>query len=109
MLGADELSLLKEEIISARQLVSEYQFHLGSIAVILTIRLYKRISGGDIEFWQSHFIKTPLQSQPFKPEKTRFTDMSVALQEAINGFTVSYTAAVALGLKPDESWLIPGG
>ncbi len=106
MIGASELPLAKGEIIGARELVSEYQFELHAIPVAITLRLYKRVSEGDVEVRQSHFIRTPLQSEALVPEKSWYPNVAAALQEAINSFTVCYNEAIQEGCAPDASWLV---
>ncbi len=75
--------------------------------MMISIRLYKRITDGDVEFEQSHFIRTPLHRDPGIPDRSFYKNIAVALEEAVNGYTVPYNQAVEQGFVPDSSWLVP--
>ncbi|MFH1226724.1 MAG: hypothetical protein V1701_02320 [Planctomycetota bacterium] len=101
-------SALDDDLISnPRKLLSGYQFTLGEIPVLITIRLYKQLNGKNVEFEQSHFIHTPIQGGPYMTSIPWNDDEASALHQVISGFTRDYNAAVKQGHKPAESWLVP--
>ena len=104
---SDERSLLKEQIIGAREFRAEYRFQLGIIPVTVSIRFYRRISDGNVEFEQSHFIRTPLDKGLRIAGKVFYKTIALALEEAVNSFTVPYNQAIDRGFDPDPSWLAP--
>ncbi len=104
---SDERSLLKPQIVSAREFLAEYRFQLKTIHVTISIRFYRRLNTGDIEFEQSHYILTPLDNEPNMPGTVFYNNIALALEEAVNGFAVPHDQAIGRGYKPDESWLVP--
>ena len=103
-----ESALAQKPIHQPRKLLSEYQFTLGKIPVLITIRLYKPIIGGTkVLFEQSHFIYTPVQAGPYETSRPWNNDEPSALHQAIFGYTENYNAAVRAGHTPDSKWLVP--
>ncbi|OAQ20033.1 hypothetical protein [Thermosulfurimonas dismutans] len=99
--------IFKDEIINeAKVLVSEYKFSLDGISKTITIKIYKNIRTGYYEFYQSHFIHTPLQAGPYITSRPWNDTEDLALNQAISGFTQFYNAAIKNGYKPDDSWLV---
>ena len=89
-----------------RRLLREYQFFVGEIPVAITIGLYELIGSKQIEFDQSHFIRTPDQIAPDTTIVRAWDSEGDALEAAISPFVEDYGAAVAEGYKPRESWLV---
>ena len=99
--------ILKHEIINeAKVLVSEYKFSLDGISKTVTIKIYKNIRTGYYEFYQSHFIHTPLQVGPYIANRSWNDTEELALNQVISGFTQYYNEAINDGYKPHDSWLV---
>ncbi len=115
-----------------RRFLGEYQFSIGELGTRLTFRLYEKLDSieskygeskgkkGEVEFTQSHFIKTPLPSGPYiedaegayileRTEEGRQWDLweIQALRQAISHLIQDYENAVTAGHTPDEDWLVP--
>ena len=90
-----------------RRFLSEYQFNLGELRPRVTIRLYENLEARNVEFEQSHYIKTPLQAEPYMTSKYWGDDEGDALGKAINTLTMEYEGAIRSGKEPNDSWLVP--
>lgn len=90
-----------------RRTISEYQFTVGKLKTIITIRIYRENKGSKYLFEQSHAIKTPLQADAYWTSKPWADDGAYAVHRAISGITEYYKDAVNAGHKPVESWLVP--
>lgn len=90
-----------------RRTISEYQFTVGKLKTVITIRIYTENKGSQYLFEQSHAIKTPSQAGPYWTSKPWADYEAYAVHRAISGITDYYKAAVKAGHKPVESWLVP--
>ena len=115
-----------------RRFLGEYQFSIGDLGTRITFRLYERLDSimsgdgepkarkGEVEFVQSHFIKTPLTPGPYiedaeglyildRTEEARQWDLWAirTLRQAISRLIQDYENAVTAGHTPDENWLAP--
>lgn len=86
---------------------SEYRFRLRGLQTYITVRLHERKDGSGVDFEQSHFIKTPLQADPYMTSRPWGDYTAYALHRAVTTLTQYYDAAVSNGHVPEESWLIP--
>jgi hypothetical protein len=102
-----ETALDDKAIENPRRFISEFQFTLPHIAVLITIRLYKPIHGEGIEFEQSHYINTPTQMGPYRTSRPWGDDEAYSLHLAVKTITQHYNEAVRQGHTPSESWLVP--
>ncbi len=71
------------------------------------IEIWLRSDVGRCFFEQSHAIKTPKQDAPYETNRPWNDYPAAALRQAIDGLTWHYKSAVAEGIAPDESWLVP--
>lgn len=102
---ADEV--MQDKLIGdPRRLLAEYKFNLGTLSTAIRIRLYKVLWSGHIEFEQSHFLKTPILSGPYRSDATRGTDEADALRLAIRTLTTEYRRALNQGYEPQDDWLV---
>ena len=90
-----------------RRLLGEYQFHLGTLTPLITIKLYQMIGREGMYFEQSHFIHTPMQGGPYMTSRPWNDSEEAALRQAVTGLTMHYTEAVQNGHAPSDSWLVP--
>jgi len=90
-----------------RRLVSEHQFFVGELSQRITLRLYESPERDWIEYEQSHFIRTPLQADPYRTSTPWGDDALYALNFAAFGITQWYDQAVREGHQPNDSWLVP--
>ena len=102
-----ESALSHQSIENPCKLITEYQFALRDIPIVITIKLYQPINGNKVWFNQSHFIKTPTQMGPYMTSRPWNDDEASALHQVVSGFTQYYEDAVKQGHSPDASWLIP--
>lgn len=101
-------SLLDHPTISnGRRFLSEYQFHLGTLTPIVTIRLYENLNNGRVDFEQSHYIKPPKHGGPYMTNANSGDDEYDALRRALNTLTTNYDGAVRSEEEPNDSWLVP--
>jgi hypothetical protein len=97
-----------ENIHGVRRLVSEYQFFVGELPQMITVRFYQPLDRNWIEFEQSHFINTPLQIDAYRTSAPYGDDQDDALRLAVGFCLVQwYEQAIREGHQPDESWLVP--
>jgi hypothetical protein len=97
-----------EHIHGARRFVSEYQFFVGELPQMITVRFYQPLDRNWIEFEQSHFINTPLQIDAYRTSAPYGDDQDDALRLAVGFCLVQwYEQAIREGHQPDESWLVP--
>lgn len=97
-----------EHIRRARRFLSEYQFSLGQLQQVITVRLYQSLDRNWVEFEQSHFINTPLQIDAYRTSSPYGDDEDDALRLAVDFCLAQwYEQAVREGHQPDESWLVP--
>ena len=87
--------------------VREVSFRLGDLTPKIQIRLFRYPGDKEIYFEQSHFLQTPDQTSPVVSPLKSDNNEAYALSHAVETFTLSYEAAVALGHEPSEGWLIP--
>lgn len=90
-----------------RRPLNEYQFTVGELKTVITIRTYEETVGGGYIFEQSHSIKTPLQADPYRTSRPWGDYEAYAVHQAIDGITQWYRDAVKAEHTPSESWLIP--
>lgn len=115
-----------------RRFLGEYQFSIGELETRITFRLYERFDWilsedgapkagkGEVEFIQSHFIRTGLVPGPCiddaegpyildRTEEARQWDLWEirSLRQAISCLIQDYENAVEAGHTPDEKWLVP--
>ena len=90
-----------------RRIYNEYQFTVGELKTIITIRTYKETEHGAYLFEQSHNIKTPVQISAYHTSRPWADYEAYAVHLAISGITQYYNEAVKAGHKPKEFWLIP--
>jgi hypothetical protein len=103
-----EDSLLGNEYIgNARKFLAEYNFTVGDLETVITIRLYQDLDGRSVHFRQSHFIHTPTQAGPYRTSRPWNDDEGAALNQAVTSITQYYGEAVKAGHEPKESWLVP--
>jgi len=102
-------SLFDREIISSkRQFLSGYQFTLGPLTPRVTIRLYKNLENGRVEFEQSHYIHTSSNpAGPYIAAAKWGEDEYDAMWRALNTLTMNYEAAIRSEEEPNDSWLVP--
>lgn len=91
----------------ARRLVSEYQFRLGTLGPLISIRLYEVIGHEGVRFEQGHFIHIPTQAGPYMTSKQWNDNEARALNQVVSGFTRHSEDAVKGGQEPKDSWLVP--
>jgi hypothetical protein len=97
-----------EHIHGVRRFVSEYQFFVGELPQMITVRFYQSLDRNWIEFEQSHFINTPLQIDAYRTSAPYGDDQDDALRLAVGFCLVQwYEQAIREGHQPDESWLVP--
>jgi hypothetical protein len=97
-----------ENIHGVRRFVSEYQFFVGELPQMITVRFYQSLDRNSIEFEQSHFINTPLQIDAYRTSAPYGDDQDDALRLAVGFCLVQwYEQAIREGHQPDESWLVP--
>ena len=97
-----------EHIHGVRRFVSEYQFFVGELPQMVTVRFYQSLDRNEIEFEQSHFINTPLQIDAYRTSAPYGDDPDDALRLAVGFCLVQwYEQAIREGHQPDESWLVP--
>jgi hypothetical protein len=89
-----------------RRPLNEYQFTVGELKTVITIRTYEQTVGGGYIFEQSHFIKTPLQPDYYCTSRPWGDYEAYAVHQAISTITEWYRDAVNAGHTPSESWLI---
>jgi len=96
-----------------------YEFQLGELKTIITIKIFKTKNGYRGE--KSHYIKTPLKSYPASEfivplhHSTKDRDnerlMKLTMKEVLielyeKYFKVYYLEAIDKGYKPSETWLV---
>jgi hypothetical protein len=98
-------ALADELITSSRRRGNTFFVRIGSLKTEIAISLKSSEFG--IEFSQSHVIKTPLQSGPYRTSRPWNDTPGSALRQAITGLTQHYEDATRARKVPDESWLVP--
>lgn len=91
----------------ARKLLAEYDFSLGQIPASISLRLYQSLADDSITVEQSHFIQTPIQSEPAFNEHERHPDPETALERILAEFIRHYEDAEKKGHTPHQDWLLP--
>ena len=86
--------------------VREISFRLGHLAPKIRIRLFRYPGDKEVYFEQSHYIKTPEQTEVHLPTMKSDSNEAYALSYAVQGFTHSYEYAVEHGNEPSDAWLI---
>lgn len=84
-----------------------FRVTLGTLKTAIDICLSFRSDEGRWFFAQGHAIKTPDQDAPYLTSCPWNDYPTAALQQAIEGLTWYYKWAVAEGMAPDKSWLVP--
>lgn len=108
MAAEDMPAPLRDPLIARpRRLIAEYAFSLGRIPESVRVRIYHNLDDGHYEYDQSHFIQTPLQTDPEVGEITDHGSAETALAEAVGTMIKHYRAAVAAGHEPGIEWLLP--
>ena len=107
-----DTDVLKDEsIVASRRLAATYQFKVGKLTPIVTVRIWEnyglRAVTARYEFETSHFIKTSIQSEAFVADQPFGKDQAGALRRAVQDITLDYAEAIKSGEKPSDSWLLP--
>lgn len=101
-----ESAFESEAIAEAHQVLGLYRFHLRDLSTPIFIRTLRPIGGNGVAFEQSHFIKTPTQSGPYRPGAQGGDDEPRALRRAVNSIADYFEEAIAAGHQPREDWLV---
>ena len=86
--------------------VGSYEFRVGQLETIVSLELGRFINGNGTKFTLSHSMRTPKQSDPYRPSRNWEDDAPYALYKAIASLTVFYLDAVKAGHTPEETWLV---
>ena len=97
----------KNEIIrSPKELVATYQFYIGDIPKVVTVKIFKNLSNETHFYEQSHNIKTPVQASEHITSEPFGNSLQEALDKCIKDYTDYYNEAIQKGNIPTEDWLI---
>ena len=103
-----ESAFQHEHVHEVLQFLSEYRFMLGDLQTVITIRLYRPITGERVVvFRQSHFISTPTQATPYMTSRPWNDTEAAAINQVVSAMNDHYRDAINAGKIPDESWLTP--
>lgn len=91
----------------ARWLIAEYEFSLGQITTVISLRLYQSLADDSIWVEQSHFIQTPIHSEPAFNEHECHPDPETAVERILSEFVRHYEDAEKMGHAPSADWLLP--
>jgi hypothetical protein len=99
-----------ERFFEVKRFVSEYSFRLREIEwVEVRVRIWEtkdNYGGCHYSFDQSHYLRTPIQADPYMTS-TPFGETEVeALHRALRTFEGFISGAKAGGHKPASSWLV---
>src|SRR5689334_3910342 len=86
---------------------SEFKFFLRDIPTEITLRLYNPVHSSSVVVRQSHRIAIPGLDPQERAACEDDTQDGEVLQSVVGEFVCNYNAAVAKGLKPESSWLVP--
>ncbi|HCI9483990.1 hypothetical protein [Raoultella ornithinolytica] len=75
----------------------------------IKIKIYKSsvIESLPYHFDVSHHVHTPTQISPYYPSRTSAQTEDEAISQAISTTTSFLKSALAQGLEPDDTWLVP--
>ncbi len=90
-----------------RFLAAEMSFQLGEIPVSIRIRCYRDADGGRISCEQSHYLQTPLQSEPSFESSDDHASVDAALAAITDDLVAQYERALTAGHRPGDDWLMP--
>lgn len=90
-----------------RQLVTEVAFCLSDIPTSIRVRVYRALDSEHFSSEQSHYIQTPLQSEPIFEVADDHPSVEACLLAIGNSMAEEYQRAEAAGHTPSESWLLP--
>jgi hypothetical protein len=103
-----ESAFKHEHVSDVLQFISEYTFILGDLRPVITIRLYRPITGERVvAFRQSHYISTPAQAGPYMTSRPWNDTEEAAINQVVHAMNDYYDQAIRAGHAPDESWLTP--
>jgi hypothetical protein len=83
-----------------------FKIKIGELNTVVTIKFFFDDITEMWRFEQSHVIKTPSQSGPYRPGIRRGLYRGALLLKAITGFTMFYRMAEREGFKPKQKWLM---
>ena len=95
------------------EIIREKRFRLDGIETVIRILILKQVKCverneqvGPFHFETSHYIKTPLQIDAYRPGTIYAATEDEAFMNAVNTLDQFYEEAVNAGLDPDPSWLV---
>jgi len=94
-----------EAVSDAKKLISEYEIVLGDLTTSIKFRVFQPIGSNLFDVCPSHFINTPTQIGSHQPGQRQHDDEAWAIRSAVNLLHDHYSAAIAAGHEPEESWL----
>ena len=90
-----------------RQLVTEVAFCLNDIPTSIRVRVYRSLDSDVFSSEQSHYIQTPLQSEPIFEVADDHPSVEACLLAISHSMAEEYQRAEAAGHTPSENWLLP--
>ncbi len=82
------------------------QVRLGDCETVITLRV-STDGDGAVQLAQSHWIRTPDEGRPTRPQSFAGLTPKHALGAAIGELAMTFSRGLRRGHRPDESWFVP--
>ena len=102
----DPLTADTELVEELRTYVAEHLVKLRNIETLVRFKLFTRANHTGVWWEQSHYVRTPLQREPYKTSLPRGDDLQHAFRRALTGLTSFIDMAVREGEQATTKWLV---